>query len=69
MPRRVSKSPRRLLRRAADALQELAEVRARHPEVAADLSSRLGVRGVSDQDAAGDLLRRMAENFESEKNR
>ena len=56
----MSKSPKRLLRRAADALAELSEVRARYPETEAELEVALGAEGVRALDAASAVVREAA---------
>ncbi|MBX9854972.1 MAG: hypothetical protein K2Y26_05585 [Gemmatimonadaceae bacterium] len=57
----MSKSPRRLLRRAADALRELEDVRARHPEAEAELEAALGREGLAELDAAVAVVRAAAD--------
>ena len=60
----MSKSPRRLLRRAADALRELDELSAKHPEVRQELVLRLGHERLREIDRAASMLASAADDVD-----
>lgn len=60
----MSKSARRLLRRAADALAELEEIRQKYPDVEREVTAMLGAEGVARIEAAAAVVRAAAERAE-----
>lgn len=60
----VSRSPRRLLRRAADALRELEGVLTDHPAAKAELTEQLGQDGLRRLEEAAEVIAGAAERLE-----
>ncbi len=60
----MSKSPRRLLRRAADALNDLQRVIVEHPDAAAELTRTLGVAENARLMSAIEVVQRSAAQLE-----
>ncbi len=61
----MSASPRKLLRRALDALRQLDDVRARYPDAERELAEALGADHLRALDAARDEIARAVERIEA----
>lgn len=59
----MSRSPRKLVSRAVDALREMDEVLARYPDAEAGVRAILGVEGLAEVHQARDILERAAERL------
>jgi hypothetical protein len=62
----MSRSPRRLLRRAADALRDLGAVLADHPSAKAELEAQLGPDGYRQLEAAAGVVTGAAERLKGD---
>lgn len=60
----MSSSPRKLLRRALDALRQIQETTDRYPDARRELEATLGSDGLAELDRARAILARTAERLE-----
>lgn len=63
----MSRSPRKLLSRAVDALAEMEDVFSRPPQAEADVRATLGDEGLADVRRARDVLTQAAARFGAER--